>query len=601
MSHLFRIFLIYSLLFLNISISHSQDKLIWKVKVSAETIEKLNSEDQVEVLIYLKEQKRFNTLPQGNKTEKARQVFESLQQNAAASQGHIQSFLNKNNIPFHSFFIVNAIRTKVDLQSLTTIAEFPEVRFISLDSPIKIPDQRMETANTNERDGIPEWGIQVIQADSVWNLGVRGENVVVGGQDTGYDWTHPAIKSKYRGYIDEDQVDHNYNWHDAIHDINPLHNDSIVDPSNNPCGLDVLFPCDDGSHGTHTMGTMVGRDGDNIVGVAPNAKWIGVRNMERGWGQPSTYLEAFEWFLAPTDLNGENPDPNMAPHVINNSWSCPAVEGCDASNWEFMDIAIQNLRNSGVFVVVSAGNSGNQCGRINAPPSMFDDSFAVGATRVVDTIDGVFIDDIAGYSSWGPVTVDGSNLLKPDISAPGSNVRSSVPGGGYSRSSGTSMAGPHVAGVVALIISANLSLAGNIDAIEEIIQLSADPKTKIDTCGEYFGIEIPNFVFGYGRINALKAVELAMTYTQTIESPFKDPGFYVFPNPASNKIQLRWENEQAISNVKITDLNGRDYLYGSVINDGTLNISALPDGIYIIKTVIANRIESRKFVKRSIK
>src|SRR5690606_25802684 len=140
----------------------------------------------------------------------------------------------------------------------------------------------------------PEWGIKNIKADSVWQLGFQGQGIVIGGQDTGYDWDVSPLISKYRGW-QEDTVIHSYNWHDAIHERSPMNEDD-----NNPCGFDSLEPCDDHNHGTHTMGIMVGSDDFNSIGVAPDAQWIGCRNMDRGDGQPSTYLECFEWFLAPT-------------------------------------------------------------------------------------------------------------------------------------------------------------------------------------------------------------------------------------------------------------------------------------------------------------
>ena len=207
--------------------------------------------------------------------------------------------------------------------------------------------------------------------------------------------------------------------------------------------MDSQEPCDDQGHGTHTMGTMIGSEGDNQIGVAPDAQWCACRNMERGYGTPFTYIECFEWFLAPTDLNNENPDPSKAPHVINNSWGCPPTEGCNPDNFELMNIVVNNLRAAGIVVVVSAGNDGSGCGSVYTPAAIYEGSFSIGATRSNDTI--------AGFSSRGPVWSDGSNRLKPNVCAPGTNVRSSVPGGGYDYSSGTSMAGPHVAGLVASV------------------------------------------------------------------------------------------------------------------------------------------------------
>jgi subtilisin family serine protease len=337
-----------------------------------------------------------------------------------------------------------------------------------------------------------EWNLSQVHAPNVWALGYTGQGVVVGGQDTGYQWDHPALKNHYRGW-DGTNANHNYNWHDAIHGLNP-HNTGV-----NPCGYNLTAPCDDLSHGTHTMGTMVGDDGaGNQIGMAPGAKWIGCRNMERNWGTAATYMECFQWFLAPTDLNGQNPDPTKAPDVINNSWYSDASEG--TTNLLVFQTAVENLCAAGVVVVVSAGNAGSGCSTITSP-AIYDASFSVGATDSGD--------NIAGFSSRGPVTVDGSNRLKPNVSAPGVNIRSSVPGNGYAGGwSGTSMAGPHVAGLVALLISAHPELKGQVDGIERIIEHTAVPRTNSQSCGGVPGTDIPNNTYGWGRVDALAALGL---------------------------------------------------------------------------------------------
>ena len=310
------------------------------------------------------------------------------------------------------------------------------------------------------------------------DMGIKGANVVVAGQDTGYEWEHPALKDKYRGW-DGNNADHNYNWHDAIREISPLHEDTVeITPALNPCGLNSAFPCDDHNHGTHTMGTIVGRHNDKIIGVAPQAKWIACRNMERGYGSPISYIECFEWMLAPTDLNNENPVPDKAPHIINNSWSCPEIEGCNENNWATMNTVVDNLKAAGIVVVVSAGNNGSKgCETINTPAAMLSNSFTVGATMEADTI--------AHFSSRGPVSTDGSGRMKPNVVAPGFQVLSSIRNNTYQRFNGTSMAGPHVAGTIALMISANPDLAGQVDAIENILESTAIPKTNGETCGGF--------------------------------------------------------------------------------------------------------------------
>jgi len=168
------------------------------------------------------------------------------------------------------------------------------------------------------------------------------------------------------------------------------------------------------------MGTMVGDDGaSNQIGVAPGAKWIGCRCMDEGFGTPATYIECLEFMVAPYPVGGTSAegDPTRAPDVINNSWACPENEGC---TWDSLQLPIENVRAAGIVVVTSAGNSGPECGSVEYPPAIYDAAFSVGATSSDD--------EIRSFSSRGPVFVDGSNRLKPDVCAPGSYVRSAMPG-----------------------------------------------------------------------------------------------------------------------------------------------------------------------------
>jgi len=160
-----------------------------------------------------------------------------------------------------------------------------------------------------------------------------------------------------------------------------------------------------------------------------------------------------------------------------------------------MRTVVENSRAAGIVVVVSAGNSGSGCSSVSTPAAIYDASFSVGATHVSD--------GIASFSSRGPVIFDGSNRLKPDISAPGVSVCSSFPGDTYGSISGTSMAGPHVAGLIALLISAQPCLRGNVDAIEQYIIDTAAPQTSTQTCGGIAGSSVPNNTYGWGAIRAV--------------------------------------------------------------------------------------------------
>lgn len=462
-----------------------QEALPWERKVDSWVLASAEA-GETEFLVYLSEQADLREAARlVTKEEKGRFVFERLTEVARRTQRPLLSFLADQGAEHRPFWVANMIWVKGDRSLLQALAERPDVTNVAANPTVRFqaPWLAPELGPWASPDAI-EWGINMVNAPSVWAAGFTGQGIVIGGQDTGYDWDHSALKGKYRGWNGA-TANHNYNWHDAIHSGGGV------------CGANSSEPCDDNSHGTHTMGTMVGDDGGtNQIGMAPGAKWIGCRNMDQGNGTPATYSECFQWFIAPTDLNGQNPDPSKSPHVINNSWGCPPSEGCSALT---LQTVVQNTRAAGIVVVVSAGNSGSSCGSVEDPPAIYDAAFSVGATSSSDTI--------ASFSSRGAVTVDGSNRLKPDVSAPGVSVRSSVPGGGYSSFSGTSMAGPHVAGLVGLLLSANPGRVGQVDAIESAIQSSAVPRTTSQTCGGVSGSAIPNNTYGYGRVNALAAVQ----------------------------------------------------------------------------------------------
>jgi len=439
-----------------------------------------------EFLVFMREQADLsgaNKILDG--IAKRQYVYETLVKTASITQAPVRAILESKNIEYRAFWIANLIWVKGDQQLLKELAKMQEVKNIYANPRVKLSIFPINaTLHVQKADGI-EWNIQKINAPVLWNAGFTGQGVVIGGQDTGYDWDHPALKAQYRGWVETnlENPDHNYNWHDAIHS------------GASDCGVDSLEPCDDHGHGTHTMGTMVGDDGaGHQIGVAPGARWIGCRNMVEGVGTPASYTECYQWFMAPTDLNNANPDPSMAPDIINNSWSCPTNEGCTEP--EILQQVVENVHAAGILTVHSAGNSGPDCYTVNTPAAIYAASFTVAATDSND--------QIASFSSRGSVKVDGSYRMKPDVAAPGVNILSAIRGGGYGTMSGTSMAAPHVAGMAALMLSAYPQLNGNVDGLSDLIRHSASGKTTSNSC-DGDGNLIPNNTYGWGRVDAWSA------------------------------------------------------------------------------------------------
>ncbi len=407
--------------------------------------------------------------------ERRTYVYNTLVDHANTSQAEIRSTLDGLRIAYQPYYLQNAIEVQGGPLVRLWLERQPEVDRV-LNSPVlrPLPAPLSISEGTEEAPVGLAWNLQMIGADRVWTeLGVRGEGIIVGQSDSGAEGTHPELADSYRGRDGEND----YNWFDPWYGSES--------------------PVDLGGHGTHTLGTIVG----NNTGVAPDAEWIGCVNLGRNLGNPALYLDCMQFNFAPFPQNGDplrDGQPERGANVLNNSWGCPEVEGCDPNA---LQAAVEALRTAGVFVVASAGNSGSDCGSVEDPIALYDAAYSVGA---VDSSG-----ELASFSSIGPVEVDGSGRIKPDIAAPGVAVPSSMPGGTYASNSGTSMAGPHVVGVVALMWSANPDLIGEIDRTEQILNETAQPYEGafFPQCG---APNTPNNAVGYGIVDAYQAVLMAL-------------------------------------------------------------------------------------------
>src|SRR5215472_13119508 len=410
-------------------------------------------------------------------------VYNTLSQHATRTQRGIRSLLDSRGVTYQSFFVVNMIVANADRALVEALAARPDVARVDSNRPTRwIEDPSIANFSVTPSNAVTvEWGVQDVNAPQVWAMGFTGQGIVIGNEDTGMRWTHVALKPHYRGWNGV-TADHNYNWHDSIHD-------SV----GNPCGNDSPFPCDDFLHGSHTTGTAIGDDGmGNQIGVAPGAKWIGCRNMDVGNGTSARYIECMEFFLAPYPLNctPDQGDPTKAPDITINSWGCPTSEGCTVGNE--LQAAVEAQEAAGIQMVVAAGNSGPGCSTVSDPPSFYAASYTAGALNTGT-------DTIASFSSRGPVTRDGSNRTKPDITAPGTDTRSATNAcdSCYTTASGTSMATPHISGAMALLWCAIPSLRHQIQASRDALDNTAFFISSVQ-CGT---AGPPNNVYGWGRVD----------------------------------------------------------------------------------------------------
>src|SRR5262245_26862379 len=460
-------------------------------KIAPEVLAETSGGSATPVVVFLRDQADVSAA-HGMKDSDARgwYVYSTLTGHAERTQAGLRAFLRARGVSFQSFWAANMIVATADRALVALLAARDDVARVDSNRPIRGIEDPIVAAGRLAPDALEsvEWGVNNVNAPSVWAMGFTGQGIVIGGQDTGIRWTHAALKGHYRGW-NGTTADHNFNWHDAIHSDGGF------------CGPDSPFPCDDNDHGTHTIGTTSGDDGGtNQIGVAPAAKWIGCRNMDQGTGTPATYTECFQFMMAPTDLNGQNANPALRAHVINNSWSCPVSEGCTTR--AELETIVNNTEAAGIFVAAAAQNGGPGCSTVTDPPAIYGAAFSAGAIDINNVL--------ASFSSRGPSTYSVPNLLKPEISAPGVLVRSALRGTdtAYGFFSGTSMASPHVAGVVALLWSARPQLLRDIAATKAVLTSTANPNVTVSppqTCGGTSSTTIPNNSFGWGRVDALAA------------------------------------------------------------------------------------------------
>ncbi|MEN8006136.1 MAG: S8 family serine peptidase, partial [Candidatus Krumholzibacteriota bacterium] len=457
--------------------------------------------DELKVLVVLKDQvdvaamDRNLHMAKTTRVERHRMVVSSLRDQAAATQGDLLASLSAKSTKgvrgYRSHWLINGVVVTAEVGTIRELALRPDVGRVEPAARIELIEPVETTLDDKNADPpsryVPD-GIGSIRSHEVWySLGIDGTGTIVGGLDTGVDLLHPALTDK---------------WLARRPDVTAAEAWFIPGEFGDPKG-----PSDEHGHGTHTMGTMCGVTATDTVGVAPGAEWIAsnaVYNYEDVFD--IGIIAAMEFFADPDGDSGTTDD---VPDVVNNSWGQitpdPAAGylECDSIYWD----AIDNCEAAGVVMIFAAGNEGPTAGSLRMPAdraTTATNCFAVGSVYPTPPFLTSF------FSSRGPSACGGPHEIKPEVMAPGNGIYSTWPGGGYAYLSGTSMAAPHVSGVVALMRQANPN--ADVTTIKETLMATAIDIRDIGEDNES----------GWGLIDAYEAVLAIMPHTGTVSGVITD-------------------------------------------------------------------------------
>jgi len=401
---------------------------------------------------------------QANRLQRHYEVITRCQEIAAETQPQLLAELNAAEgdamvRDIRPFWISNSIALTIKPAFLDTLKNHPDIASVYFDPPLELIEPVDVKADSREGKGV-ENGITDSRAPELWAMGVDGAGALACDQDTGADGNHAAFADRWRGL--DPGVDPSHAWFD------PVYNQT--------------FPTDSGSHGTHTLGTILGDDGaGNQVGMAPGAKWIGAKTIDVPGGNIySDAVAAFEWMADP---DGNPATIDDVPDACNNSWGIP-YSHCESDFWAAIDTA----EAAGVIVVFAAGNEGPGAETLRSPGDRAATDYNVFSVCALNQ-DGA---TAADFSARGPSACDHTSF-KPEVSAIGVDVRSSIPGGSYSTMSGTSMATPHVVGAVCLLRSAFPE--ATVEQVKAALYLTA---VDLGATGE-------DNTFGMGKIDLVEA------------------------------------------------------------------------------------------------
>ncbi len=527
-------------------------------RMTPELIEILNNtpaQEKILVIVHMNVEYPYEQL-EGMRPEEKCQVFKSVAENSQKDViQYLKSLPEEKAEVLKQFWIFNGFHLKATKDVIENLAKRDDIWFISHNEVIKLDYQLGECVESRNS----EWNISRIMADSCWLAGYSGEGIIIGHVDTGVLTTHEALAGKWLAPY----------WYDCVNYL----------PS----------PYDDHGHGTHTMGLICGGDGfgpfANDIGVAYGVRYIPTKAFNAsGTGQ---YFDIHECMQYLADLKSQGVDIR----VISNSWG-----GGDPASLFFWDI-ILNWKNLGIFPVFANGNSGSGPGTV-IPPACYPLCCGVGATDTNDII--------ASFSSRGPAPDISPinnpqywyyptwNLLKPDVSAPGVNIRSSWNNGNYRVLNGTTMSTPQVAGGSAILLQKNSGLS--VNDLYDYLRNYCDRPPQ--------GAPYPNNNYGWGRVNLWRSLQRVPVSIKekTKENLTLKECLMVMPNPArDNLVFYIHSNNIKDYHLHIYDITGRvvaevRFKRGDRVIRWNSKNATLKDGIYFAALKSEDGIITRKFV-----
>jgi len=481
-----------------------------------QALDVLPAGERLPVIVTFRDQADLTRVEGATRAERLEWVIGTLQQTAITTQRPFRAVLQEqrfaHGIDTVTFFwIFNGLSLTASAEAITEIASRPEVRSITLDETFPAPEpfraQTLFSLSPSEEN------IALINAPALWQLGFQGQGVVVANMDTGVSVSHPDLSAQWRGGTNS--------WFD-------------------PYGEHPSSPVDLNGHGTATMGVMVGRDaGGTNIGVAPLAQWIAVKIFDdRGQATTTAIHQGFQWLLDP-DGAPATPD---APHVVNDSWRVGNAS-CDLA----FQLDLQALRAANIVPIFSAGNTGPG-DATSVSPANNPEAFATGAT---DALDQIWSGSARGPSACGEL-----ETLYPEMVAPGVEIRTTDLYGTYQTATGTSLAAPHTAGALALLLSAypDLTIAQQENALF---------RGAVD-----LGPVGPDNAYGQGRLDVLAAYDSLLGSAQLSITKLDTPDPVGVGLTLTYTLVVTNAGPSTASVVTVTDELPAGVTYGAAWGDG---------------------------------